>query len=249
MDDNKLLFIDHIKELRKRLILSVVSIVLFAVAAFFFFDVIISFLFQPLKQLSTENGSEVLFINSLSEGFSTKLEISFLAGIVFTIPVHLFNIIRFILPGLKKGEKKVLFISLTISSVFLVSAFFYGYGYIIPISINFLAGKGFFPTGVGMLLSYKKNIYFILHLILASLLVFQIPILLELLLMMNVVKRRTLLGFSRYIIVAIFVISAIFTPPDFISQLFIALPLTLLYFLTLVIAKIFNFGKDDLCLE
>ncbi len=241
--DRELTVLEHINELRKGLIVSILSALLFSVVAFLFFDEIIGILFRPILSL-TESNSDILYVNSLFEGFITKLEISVISGVILTIPIHLFNIVHFILPGLKRNEIKIMVITLIVSSVFIVSAFIYGYYYIIPLSVEFLTGDGFFPEKVGLLLGYKNNIYFVLQLILGTLLIFQIPILLELLLILNVLKRKTLIKLSRYVIILIFIISAIVTPPDFISQLCVALPLITLYFLTLLIAKIFNFGRE-----
>ena len=79
---------------------------------------------------------------------------------------------------------------------------------------------------------------------LAALVVFQLPILLEILMVLNVITRKALLRIGRYVIVAFFILAAIVTPPDFVTQLSIALPLTALYYLTLLIAKAFKFGQD-----
>ena len=94
-----------------------------------------------------------------------------------------------------------------------------------------------------MLLNYNRNIFYILQFIFIALVLFQTPIVLELLLVANVLKRKTLLRFSRYIVVGIFALSALLTPPDFISQVSLAAPLIVLYFLTILIAKIFKFGE------
>ena len=95
-----------------------------------------------------------------------------------------------------------------------------------------------------MLLNYGQNIFYIFQYLLVSLVLFQLPILLEILLIVNIIKRKTLLKASRYMIVFIFILAAILTPPDFMSQVTLALPLIVLYFLTIFIAKIFKFGEE-----
>ena len=94
-----------------------------------------------------------------------------------------------------------------------------------------------------MLLSFSGNIFYILQFMLVALMVFQIPIVVEILLAMNVVSRKALWRAARYVVVSFFVLAAIVTPPDFVTQLGLALPLTGLYFLTLLVAKIFGFGR------
>ncbi len=97
---------------------------------------------------------------------------------------------------------------------------------------------------VGLILGYEKNIFFALQLMLASLIVFQVPVVLEILLYMHVVTRRALLRSTRFVTVVIFVVAAVITPPDVLSQMAVAIPLTILYFLTILVAKIFGFGGE-----
>jgi sec-independent protein translocase protein TatC len=96
---------------------------------------------------------------------------------------------------------------------------------------------------VGIMLNYTQNIFYIFNFLLYAMLAFQFPILLELLMYWNLVSRKTLWKSTRYAIVVIFVIAAIVTPPDVISQCGIAIPMTLLFFITLGIAKIFGWGE------
>ena len=121
---------------------------------------------------------------------------------------------------------------------------YYAYYQIIPISIAFLTNTGFIPERVGLLLNYQKNIFYVFRFMLVTLILFQLPIILEVLMVVSLVKRRTLMRTSRFFVVGIFVLSALMTPPDFISQVSVALPLILLFFLTILIAKIFHFGEQ-----
>ena len=236
-------FLGHVSVLRKLVIISLVAISVMSIVSFTAYDRIVKLLYRPLEVLEREDNENLLFINTIFEGFSTRLRISILAGIVLSFPVHLFNAIMFVFPGLKRREKRVVSVSLVCSFIFIVLSFLYSYYKIIPVSIGFLTGRGFIPEKTGMLLSYGRNISYVLQFMLVSLIVFQIPIVLEILLIMNVLSREVLWRASRYIIVLFFVLAAIVTPPDFVTQISIALPLTGLYFLTLVIAKIFGFGR------
>jgi len=237
-------FLDHLKELRLRIIISLIAVLIGSVIAFVFFDAIISKLYRPFLPLDTAQLQSTLFINTLFEGFLTKIKVSVISGIVLSFPVHLYNVIRFIFPGLNQKERKIIALSLGASFVLIVFSVYYSYFEIIPLSVRFLTSKQFIPANVGILLNYDKNIFYILQFILITLIVFQIPIILELLLIMNVVQRRRLLRASRYVIIAIFVLSAVITPPDFISQLTISTPLILMFFLTILIARIFHFGEE-----
>jgi sec-independent protein translocase protein TatC len=97
---------------------------------------------------------------------------------------------------------------------------------------------------VVFLLNYQANVFYILTFILWAVLAFQFPLLMEILLVMNILKRKQVLRASRFVVVGIFIISALITPPDFISQLGVALPLMFFYFLALLVAKIFKFGEE-----
>ncbi len=239
-------FLDHVRELRKKIIVSLIAILGGTIVCYIFFRPIVDFLYRPLRYIERlAGGEEILYVNTLFEGFLIRIKVALLAGIVFTLPVHIFSLVQFVLPGLKKKEKKIILISLLVSFFLIVFSVYYGYFMIIPISINFLSGSVFIPARVGMLLNYGKNIFYIFQFLLGTLILFQLPIVLEILMIMNVLTRKALLKSSRYLIIGIFVISALLTPPDFISQVSLALPLILLFFLAILIAKIFNFGSGS----
>jgi sec-independent protein translocase protein TatC len=236
--------LEHLADLRVRVISSAAAIFLCTIPAFVFYDQIVAILFRPFEFIEGATPGPRLFVMTLVEGFVAKIRISLLAGIILSLPVHLYNGIRFVFPGLTTREKRVVVAALCASFVLIVLSIYYSYFNIVPISVRFLTGSGFIPPRVGLILGYEKNIFFALHLMFASLVVFQIPVLLEILLFMHVVTRRTLLRASRFVIVAVFVVSAVLTPPDVLSQVAVAIPLTILYFLTILIAKIFGFGGE-----
>jgi sec-independent protein translocase protein TatC len=248
-DIEKMPLLSHITELRNRLIFSIITLIIGFFISLLFYDYIIAILFKPLMVLTSSLDENVLYINTIFEGFIVRLKISAISGLVLTLPVHTFNLIRFIFPGLHKKERRVISISLYSSFFFIIASFFYSYYTILPVSIQFLTSKGFIPENTGMILSFGGNISYILQFILASLIIFQIPIILEILLVLNILSRKVLLRSGRYVIVLFFIMSALLTPPDFVTQIGLALPLTGLYYLTIVIAKIFGFGERKKCLD
>jgi sec-independent protein translocase protein TatC len=235
--------LSHLKELRSSVILSVVGLLVGFVIALSLYDYILDFLFQPLLVLSPSADGNVLFVNSFAEGFIVRIKISALAGLILSSPLHLFNLLRFIFPGLLNKEKRILSLTLVCSFIFIVASFFYSYYSILPVTITYLTGKGFIPENTGMLLNFGGNLFYILQFMLSALVVFQMPIILELFLILDLVKRKTLLAVGRYVVVLCFVIAAILTPPDFITQISLALPMTVLYYLAILVAKIFRFGE------
>ncbi len=239
-------FLYHVKELRKRLVVSLSAILVFTVVAYYFYDPVISLLFAPFESLGQKMGDSMLFATSLFEGFVIRLQISFISGIIVTLPVHIYNIVRFVFPGLRDKEKKIIVISLVSSFLLCAIAIYYGYFHIVPVSIGFLTSNNFIPKNVGLLLNFQDNIFFILQFLLVTIAVFQTPIVLELLMIMRIVKRRALFRSSRFVIIGIFIVAAVITPGDIvITQFVMVVPMILLYFLTILIAKIFGFGEDE----
>jgi sec-independent protein translocase protein TatC len=242
MKNKRTTFVQHLAELRNRIIFSIVSIILFSVVSYIFYEKIIKILIRPFLYINDFNNAK-LFLSTIYEGFLIRIKISIYSGIVLSSPVIIFNLIKFIFPGLTLKERRFVLITL-LTSLFLSSfAVYYSYQKIVPLSIKFLSSKSFIPQKVGLLLNFNRNINFIIQLIFAGILLFQLPLIIELLLFFNILKRKTIIKFVRYIIVLIFILSAILTPPDVLSQLAFALPLTFLLFLAIFIAKIFKFGE------
>ena len=186
-----MLFIDHIQELRKRIIVSLLALLCTAIASFIFHDIITSIIFKPFKALAHLIAEEeVLFMHTIFEGFLIRMKVSIISGSILSFPVHLYNIIRFVFPGLKEKEKEVILNSLYASFILSIFAFYYSYYKVIPISINFLTGTRFIPTNVGLLLNYGKNILYIFQFLLISLLLFQLPIVLVVLMVMNILTGK-----------------------------------------------------------
>ncbi len=238
-------FLDHLKDLRKTLLISFYFLIASFIIAYIFYHEVVFFLARPFETLNNNikiNESN-LFINSLLEAFFIKIKISLFTGAILSSPIHFSNILNFILPALKPKEKKIVFIFIGSSFLLIIFSFLFSYQKIIPLSISFLSSVGFIPDKVGLLLNYQSNIFFVLQFLIASLILFQFPIILNLLLLLNFVKLDFLVKKSRIIVILICVLSAIITPPDPISLISFALPLVALFYFSLLIAKFFNWGK------
>jgi len=238
--------LSHLQELRQRCIISAVALVIGFCMALYWYDEIIDFLFKPFLQLDLTGSanSDVLYVNTIVEGFLVKIKIAAFTGFILSSPVHIFQIVRFVFPGLLRKEKQVILTTLVCSFVLVVGSFYYTYYSIIPLSIAFLTGHGFIPKNTGILLNFGSNIFYILQFILTAIVVFQVPIILEVLMILNVIQRKTLYAYGKYLVVLFFIIAAILSPPDFLSQIGLALPMTILFYGTLLIAKIFRFGEE-----
>lgn len=233
----------HLKVLKTTLLVSLIGLVLGSIVCFIFFEPIIEFLYAPFLTIEGSGTNDTLFINNIFEGFLTKLKISILSGLTLSFPLILFKVLQFVFPALGRRERRVILYTLLVSSVLVLVGFYYSYYMILPLTIEFFTSVGFLPDNVGILLNYQNNIIYIFKFIFMIMVTFQFPVLMEMLMITNIVKRKTLLVFSRYIIVGVFLLSAMITPPDFISQCMIAFPMVFLYFLAIIIAKIFRFGE------
>lgn len=243
MSQSKSTIVGHILELRKRLFWSAAVALLGFTVCVFWFDPILDILSRPLAHI-TQAGPYRLYMSNLVEGFSTRIKVSCIVGVIATSPFHIFNFLAFIVPALKPREKVWLLVGCFVSFLLVILSVYLTYFKLMPMSFGFLTDRSMIPAQVGVLFDYHDNIMLIIKLLGYSLLIFQTPILLEVLLALNIIQRQVLWRNSRYVIVVIFILAAFVTPPDFVSQLAIAVPLTLLYFLTILVAKIFKFGES-----
>jgi len=234
----------HLTELRRRVIISLLFFLGCAVIAFILYDGIIQLFTLQFKSIQSGLGA-TLFANSITEGFLVKLKTAAIFGLIFSLPVHIVNLVQFVFPAIDRKYRKIVTIGLFAS--FLLAAFgaYLTYFRIVPFSIRFLTNSGFIPKSVGVLLSYQESITYVLSFLLWAIITFQTPLVLEILLALNVIQRKAVFRASRYVIVGIVILSAVITPSvDPVSQLSIALPLVLLFFLAILVAKIFKLGES-----
>ena len=160
-------FTNHLEELRKRVIWSVVSILLCSVFAFAYYTPISAIFLSPFE--IGLNGGGTINVNSIYEGFFVKLKLSILGGIVLSLPIVLFQFCRFILPGLKKNEKKWLFVIILFSSILSISSTYLGYAVVFPYVVSFLLTASFIPENIQILLNYQDNLSYILSFLFGAL--------------------------------------------------------------------------------
>ena len=242
MSDKSL--IHHFGELRKRFLYVLFFWILFTFFSFSFYTQLISFFIRPFLDIQTTL-PETLYLSNLFEGFFTKLKCCLIFGFILSLPFIIFQVFRFIVPGLKRKER-LFILSLLIPSIILsFFAVYYMYTIVIPYTIPFLTSAFFVPKNTGIMLNFHDSIFYILQFLFMSVVLFQFPIIIILLLYFKFFTIKQLLLFSRYMFIIIFLISAILTPPDIISQISLAAPLIGMYFIALLIAKIFKLGKKN----
>ena len=232
--------IDHITELRKRLIWSFVYILIIFIVCFYFADQLFSFLAYPLiNLLDTENGQGFIY-TALQEAFFTELKIAFFFSLFFSFPLVAMQIWKFIAPGLYKNEKSAFLPFLIATPVLFFAGGAMVYYLIAPLAWKFfLSYQNLNPSGIPIRLEAKMGEYLslMMRFIFAFGLAFQLPVVLGLLAKANLVTYTSLKKFRKYSIVIAFLAAAFLTPPDPFSQISLALPIIILYEISIFIAK------------
>ncbi|HET6536655.1 MAG TPA: twin-arginine translocase subunit TatC [Sphingopyxis sp.] len=229
--DGKMPLLDHLIELRARLLKSLMAIAVAFGICLYFAKEIFAVLVQPLVAA----GQGKLIYTQLFEAFFVEIKVALFAAMMIAFPVIAIQLWRFVAPGLFKQEKRALLPFLVATPLLFSMGASFAYFVTIPIALKFLLGYQGNIGGVSQeaLPSVGNYLSFTMQFIMAFGIAFLLPILLMLIERAGLVTREQLIGSRRYMIVGAFVIAAIFTPPDILSQLLLAIPLCVLFELTM----------------
>ncbi|NPA41560.1 MAG: twin-arginine translocase subunit TatC [Aquificae bacterium] len=232
---------EHLRELRTRLIRSIIAFIIAAGGSFYFARYVFEFLKLPViksypeVELITLSPTEPLFI---------LIKISLTVGLILASPVILFEIWRFVEPALYPNEKK-LFIPLLLSSVVLfVMGGVFAYFVVLPMALKFLLGLGFSQLAATPYLSVNLYISFVLKMLIAFGIAFEMPIFLYMLQRAGIVTEKQLKKFRRYFIVVAFLVGALIAP-DVATQVLMAIPLLVLYEVSILLGKTIKKKESD----
>lgn len=232
----------HLKELRWRVLTCIVFFALATAISYCYAKEIYDFLAQPLVNASNDDYSRRLIFTGLTEAFFTYLKLAIFAGLIISFPVFAYHLYKFLAPGLYRSEKMALLPYLVFSPTLFLAGAALVYYYVIPTAWAFFLSFESIGSGsdVKLILEARISEYLelITSLILGFGLAFQMPLILILLVQTQVLNAANLENKRRLSIVIIFVIAAILTPPDVISQIALAVPLILLYEISIVICKL-----------
>ncbi len=239
VEDEKLPFTTHLEELRRRLIISFISIGVCFVICYFFSKELFEILMLPL--LKAMPPEEKLIYTGLPEAFFTYLKVAFLAGVLLSVPVIMYQLWMFIAPGLYDKEKRWVLPIVFLSSVFFLGGALFGYFVVFPFGFKFF--MGFASDFVKPLPSMKEYLGFSAKLLFAFGVVFELPLFVTFLAKLGIVNVKFLRAQRKYAILLFFIFASILTPPDVITQIMMAGPLILLYEVSILGAKVL--GKKE----
>ncbi|PKQ63708.1 twin-arginine translocase subunit TatC [Labilibaculum manganireducens] len=255
-EENQMSFLEHLEELRWHLMRSVIAVMVFAIAAFIFYDFIFNVLILAPKnpefftnrmffKLSEYTGVESLKINThpfqvininMAGQFATHISVSLVIGIIASFPYIFYEFWSFLKPALYDNEKKHARGSIFYTSFLFALGVLFGYYLITPLSVHFL-GSYSISNQVLNQINLTSYISSITSIVLASGVIFELPVLIFFLSKIGLVSPEFLKKYRKHSVVLILILSAIITPPDIFSQILVCLPLMLLYEIGIKISK------------
>lgn len=235
MQDDSLSLMDHLTELRKRLIRCLIAIAIGFLLCYGFKEVLFLILVAPLQEAM---GTGTLIFTGLPEAFFTYLKVALLGGFFLAFPYLLTEFWLFVSPGLYQKEKKLLVPIIFLSGVFFISGALFAYFVVFPWGFRFFLG--FATESIQALPSMKEYLAFASKMLLAFGLVFEMPLVLTGMAKMGLVTPVFLAKNRKYALLIFFTLAAILTPPDVITQIMMAIPLVLLYEISILGARAFH---------
>lgn len=232
IDDSKMPLLDHLIELRSRLLWSFLALAIAFGISLYFARPIFGFLVQPLLA----SGQTKLIYTAIFEAFFVEIKVAFFAATFFSFPVFATQLWRFVAPGLYSKEKRAFLPFLLATPVLFIIGASMAYFMAIPVALEYLLGFGGSVGGVEQqaLPGVDNYLNFVMKFIFGFGISFLLPVLLMLLERAGIVTLEQLKSARRYAIVGAFAIAAVLTPPDVVSQLLLAIPLCILYELALI---------------
>lgn len=226
-------FISHLIELRNRLLRIVIGLLLVFIVLFPFANQIYALLAQPLLSKLPAGGQ--MIATSVTTPFFVPMKVAMMTAFVISLPHSLYQLWAFVAPGLYAHEKKMMVPIILASSLLFLAGMAFAYFLVFPVIFGFIVGTA--PQGVAVMTDIGNYLDFVMTLFVAFGLAFEVPIAVVLAVRFGWVTIHALKEARGYVVVGAFVVGAIFTPPDIISQFMLALPMWLLYEAGIVVAK------------
>lgn len=234
IEDKKMSLTEHLFELRKRLVRSVIALVIVFFACYYYKDWIFDIITRPLTQALPKNS--YLIYTGMTEAFFVYIKLAFFASLIITSPFILYQIWKFISPGLLASEKKYVVPFVVSSTLLFIGGILFGYFIALPPAFEFFVS--FNNKYLQAMISFRDYLSLFVTFLLGFGLSFELPIFIFFLAKLGIVNAKMLSKQRRYAILIIFIVAAILTPsPDALSQILMAIPLMFLYEVSIFIAR------------
>jgi sec-independent protein translocase protein TatC len=229
--------IEHLRELRVRLIRATIALTAGFIVAYFFSDQLFAALTLPIREVSHD---KLLLIGTgVGEAFFTKIKVSLVAGLFVASPAVFYEIWKFIAPGLYQSERKMAFPFILFATIFFVSGGYFCWAVVFKVGYAFFLAQ-YSSIGVTPTIRISEYLAFSAKLMLAFALTFEMPIFAFFLTRLGLIDYKMMLKQFRYAILIIFVVAAALTPPDMVSQFLLAIPLLVLYIVSVGVSYAFR---------
>jgi sec-independent protein translocase protein TatC len=226
-------FMSHLIELRDRLLRSIIAVVVLTLLLVPWAKEIYAVLARPLLAALPQGAT--MIATDVTGTFLVPLKVTLMAAFLVALPYVLYQAWAFVAPGLYQHEKRLAVPVIVSSFVFFLVGMAFAYFFVFPVAFGFFASYA--PAGVQMMTDIDKYLSFVLAMFIAFGVTFETPVVVVVLVRLGVVSLEKLRAARSYVIVGAFVLAAIFTPPDVVSQLLLAIPLCLLYEVGLLLAR------------
>ena len=226
-------FISHLIELRQRLVRAIVAVLVIFLGVAYWTKPIYSYLAQPLLAVLPAGSS--MIATDVTTTFFVPVKVAMLVAFLIALPYVLYQMWAFVAPGLYQHEKRLVLPLLVSSTLLFFVGMAFAYFIVFPMAFKFFAD--FTPVGVTMATDIDKYFSFVLTMFVVFGIAFEVPVVEVLLVRIGAVTVAQLKDIRRYVIVGIFVVAAVVTPPDVFSQLALAIPLCILYELGIILSR------------
>jgi sec-independent protein translocase protein TatC len=234
-DQTEMGFLDHLEELRWRLVRCLLAMVIGSAVSFGYIDHILNVLLYPARSTSNPINLQVLSVQGM---FLIKWFISFISGFILALPYLIYQFWRFVAPGLKVNEKKYAFPVVFFAFSSFITGILFGYFILVPFSLEFFSGIG--ATHVDNNFSIQYYFSFMTWLLLGAGIIFQLPVVSLVLSAIGILTPPFMRHYRRHSVVVILILSSFITPPDPVSMVIMSFPLILLYEMSIGVSWLVN---------